>query len=205
MSLVRHLGGAPAGLRAPLAAAAIEPLTGRKSTHAGLFSLARAAIAHQVAAPDDAAAAGDVATEEAVGELSTGDAGAAAAAVFARFPWPLRLAAVRKLLEWFVEPEEMARGGKLAVAFAAAEVAALKAAAGQVEDEGVQEALKGVLNASLSILTSASEVRFRARGMADGLRVVCPESRTRAPCCAPKQCLSRTMPWFSSTTRQNAH
>lgn len=161
-ALVRHLGDAPAGLRAPLAAAAIEPLTGRKNTHAGLFCLARAAIAHQAETSDDATAEGGEAAGTAAGaaELSAGDAGAAAAAVFARFPWPVRLEAVRKLLEWFVEPEEMARGGTRAVALAAAEVAALKAAAGQAEDEGVQEALKGVLNASLSVLTTASEVRI---------------------------------------------
>lgn len=142
-SLVRHLSHAPAGLRAPLAAAAITPLTGRKNIHAGLFSLARAAIAHQGAATDDTAAV--------------------FAAVAARFPWPVRLDAVRKLLESFVEPEEMAGGGKLAVAFAAAEVAAVKGAAGQLEDAEVQGALKGVLHASLRMLTTASEVRIVLR------------------------------------------
>lgn len=160
-SLLRRLGHAPAGLRPQLAAAAAAALAGRANTHATLFSLARATIAFQLSARHGSPASGDVDGAEgsaAAARMHAEDAGAVLAGAYARFEWPVRIAAARKLLSSFVDIEEMAAGGTRCVAFVAQELAALNKckAAGDAE---VQDTLKGVLQAAMAMLTAASEVR----------------------------------------------
>lgn len=158
-ALLRRLSHAPPGLRPELAAAAVAPLTSRGKEHAALFSLARATIAYQQSdrrsGSQDADGGGGPGAPV---RLSAADADAVLAGACARFPWPARLAAARKLLESFVDPEEMAVGGPRCVVFVAAEVAALKRAEGGLKEAAVQDGLKGVLQASMKMLTAATEV-----------------------------------------------
>eukprot|EP00892_Ulva_mutabilis_P002157 jgi/Ulvmu1/11942/UM082_0021.1 len=158
-ALLRRLSHAPAGLRPQLTAAAVGPLTGRGKAHASLFSLARATIAFQLSlrGQSDPSEDRDADGSDASPRLSAAEAGAVLSGTFARFPWPVRLTALQRLLESFVEPEEMDTGGKKCVAFVAAEVAALKGAKGGLEDAAVQGALKDVLQAAMQMLTAASE------------------------------------------------